>query len=84
MSNPIRAYRKRFGLSQPQLALPLGISHGVLAMWERGEYLPPAARLKVLAKVMGVGEAELLTELSTYKDHVRRGVTRKLEAALVA
>ena len=84
MSNPIRAYRKRLGLSQPQLALPLGISHGVLAMWERGEYLPTAARMKVLAKLMGAGEAELLTELSTYREHVRRGVTRKLEAALVA
>jgi transcriptional regulator with XRE-family HTH domain len=84
MSNPIRAYRKRLGLSQPQLALPLGISHGVLAMWERGEYLPTAARMKVLAKLMGVGEAELLTELSTYREYVRRGVAKKLSAALVA
>ena len=84
MSNPIRAYRKRLGLSQPQLALPLGISHGVLAMWERGEYLPTAARMKVLAKLMGVGEAELLTGLSAYREGVRRDVVRKLEGALVA
>ena len=83
MGNPIRVYRKRQGLSLPLLALPLGISHGVLAQWERGENLPPAARLKVLARLMGVGEAALLTQLSTYRNRVRRDVTEKLEAALV-
>ncbi len=84
MSNPIRAHRKNLGLTMAELALSLGVSPALVAQWERGELLPPEARVRALAELLGLGEGLLLTELSVFRDRAREKAAKKLEDALVA
>ena len=84
MSNPIRTHRKNLGLTLAELALPLGVSPALVAHWERGEVLPPAARVRALAELLGVDERRLSDGLSAFQNHQRREATKKLEDALVA
>ena len=84
MQSPIRVHRKGLNLTQGQLALLLGVSPGMVAQWERAELSPPVARSKTMAKLMGLGEAGFQAELSAYRGQVRRGVAKRLSAALVA
>ena len=84
MQSPIRVHRKGLNLTQGQLALLVGVSPAMVAQWERGEFPPPVTRVEQMAELMGLGEAGFQAELSAHKEYVRRGVARKLEAALVA
>ena len=84
MQSPIRVHRKGLRLTQGQLALLVGVSPAQVAMWERAEFPPPVARIEQMAELMGLDGAGFQTELLAHKESVRRGVARKLEAALVA
>ena len=42
------------------------------------------ARVEQMAGLMGLGETGFQAELSAHKKYVRRGVAKKLSAALVA
>jgi hypothetical protein len=56
----------------------------MVAQWERGEFPPPVARVEQMAELMGLRETEFQAELLAHKEYVRRGVAKKLSAALVA
>ncbi len=84
MKNPIRTRRTGLGLTQGKLALTVGVSPGLVAQWERGDLMPPATRIKVLAELLGVDERRLSDGLSAFQNHQRREATKKLEDALVA
>ena len=84
MNNPIKSHRQRLGLTQAELSLPLRVSPAAVAQWERSDLVPPEARLRALAALLGVGESDLLSGLSKFREYQRREATKKLEGALVA
>lgn len=47
-------------MHQYQLAAKLGVSQSTVADWENGVQQPRAARLKKIAKALGVAHIELL------------------------
>ena len=60
LSNMIKQYRKKAGLTQPDLAQLLGVSFSTLRRWEAYGGQPRADELKKLCEVLGCSESELL------------------------
>ena len=58
--NKIKAYRKRHGLSQEELARRLGIDRSSVAKWESGCNTPKLAHLLALAKIFHCSIDELI------------------------
>lgn len=56
----IKAKRAQLGLEPSQLADTLGVSHGLISKWERGEVVPSDERLSHLMAALGVDEHWLL------------------------
>lgn len=56
----IRAKREAKGLTQCQLARAMGVDQTAVSQWERGETLPRADRLPMLAKILGCTVDQLL------------------------
>lgn len=59
--------RKKAGLSQQYIADHLGISQAAVSQWERGASMPIAAKLPILAKLLGCTTDELLEGISEKK-----------------
>lgn len=55
----LKAYRLRAGLSLRDMVTKTGHAYETLASWERGDRLPTADRVEVLAKACRVSVAEL-------------------------
>ena len=53
----LRLYKK---LSQPQLALELGVSKGMISFWENEKYEPTATNIIVVAKYFNISIDDLL------------------------
>ena len=60
--NRLRAFRKKAGLTQEQLADSTGFSLMTIRRWEWGERSPRVEEVKALAKALGVSEADLLND----------------------
>lgn len=58
----IKAYRKRAGMTQVQLAKKMNVDQSAVSLWERGETKPLKKYRKKLEKVLGCTEDELLAE----------------------
>ncbi len=58
----LRAFRKKSGLTQEQLADAIGVHLNSVSLWENGEYTPKTQSIKALAKALGVSEADLLND----------------------
>ena len=58
----IKAYRKKAGLKQAEVAAALKIRQSTVSMWEVGENLPRADKLPELARVLGCTVDELLQD----------------------
>ena len=63
----LRAFRKKAGLTQEQLAEAIGVHLNGLSLWENGEYTPKTQCIKALAKALGVSEADLLNDSPTVR-----------------
>lgn len=50
----IRELRSEKGLSQPQLAAAIGVSNGVISLWENGVNEPKASYVIALCKFFSV------------------------------
>lgn len=48
----IKKIRKERGFTQMDLALKLGVTQSVVAMWERGATMPLASKLPELADIL--------------------------------
>ncbi len=55
----IRARRLAQGLSVPETAEALGVQKATWYDWEAGKYVPSAALLPAMARLLGCGIAEL-------------------------
>ena len=60
ISNNIRLYRKRAGITQIDLAKDLEISIATLRRWEAGETTPTGTRINELANRLGVSPGEIV------------------------
>ena len=60
ISNNIRLYRKRAGITQIDLAKDLEISIATLRRWEAGETTPTGTRITELAKRLNVSPEEIV------------------------
>ena len=60
ISNNIRLYRKRAGITQIDLAKDLEISIATLRRWEAGETTPTGTRINELAKRLNVSPEEIV------------------------
>lgn len=61
-SQKIKEIRKRFGLSQEQLAEIINVSRQAITKWETGGVLPDVSNLQELSKVFGVTVDYLLDD----------------------
>ncbi|MGM7720629.1 helix-turn-helix domain-containing protein [Metabacillus sp. Hm71] len=59
--NPIRVYRKKENLSQPDVAGLIGVSTYTVQRWEEGSVSPSGENLEKLSKLIS-GIEESLTE----------------------
>ena len=59
LSDRLKEYRKRIGLTQGELAEKVGRSQTVISSWEIGTGVPDAYYLPTLAKALGVSVADI-------------------------
>lgn len=59
-ANRLLQYRKKFNLSQEELAAKIGVSRQAISKWERAEASPDTDNLILLANIYGVSLDELL------------------------
>lgn len=62
----IKARRKKFGMTQEQLAKKIGYSFQALALWEANRRNPTIIALKSLANVLNCTTDELLESVETF------------------
>ena len=60
IKDKIKLYRNSAGLSQSELGRRMGVSYAAVQQWESGASRPRPKRLKELAQVLGVSQAQLL------------------------
>jgi len=65
----IAAYRKRFGLTQAELADKLNYSDKAVSKWERGESTPDIITLTQLAEQFGITVDELIRDPDALPEH---------------
>lgn len=90
LAQNILYYRKRFGLTQVELADKLNYSDKSVSKWERGEAIPDIATLKKLANFFNVTIDELISKPKTLKSakkmfnkHKKRAIICALSTILV-
>ncbi len=69
IAKTIKAYRKKLGITQSELAERMGINKATVAMWETDKRNPTIYTLKKLAKIFGCTTDELL-EFSDYSGKI--------------
>ena len=60
LGRKIKELRIEKGLSQPQLAKLVGVSNGMISIWENDVNEPKATYIKALAMVLDVSADDLL------------------------
>ncbi len=60
LGETIKALRQEKGLTQPQLAKLVGVSNGIISIWENNINEPKATYLKRLSLVLEVSADDLL------------------------
>ena len=60
LGETIKYLRLEKGLTQPELAKLLGVSNGIISVWENNVNEPKATYIKRLAQVLGVSADYLL------------------------
>ena len=58
----LKAFRKKAGLTQEDLADVLGLSYMTIRRWEAGKVTPRLEEIKAIAKALGVSESDLLND----------------------
>lgn len=56
----IREQRKLLNISQVDLAKKIGVTQGLVSVWESGKYLPRAEKLPLIADALGCTVDDLL------------------------
>lgn len=59
-SHNLKVLRLDKNLTQPQLAMELGVSKGMISFWENGKYEPTATSIIIVAKYFNVSIDDLL------------------------
>lgn len=62
LGETIKSLRMEKGLTQPQLAKLVGVSNGMISVWENNINEPKASYLKALATALDVSVSFLLGE----------------------
>lgn len=62
LGETIKALRIEKGLTQPQLAKMVGVSNGMISIWENNVNEPKASYIKALATALDVSVSVLLGE----------------------
>lgn len=66
--NNLKLFRKKFGLTQEQIAERLGVSRQAVAKWERGDSLPDIDNIVALADMYEVTIDSLVRNMTTISD----------------
>lgn len=66
--NNLKLFRKKFGLTQEQIAERLGVSRQAVAKWERGDSLPDIDNIIALADMYEVTIDSLVRNMTTISD----------------
>lgn len=66
--NNLKLFRKKFGLTQEQIAERLGVSRQAVAKWERGDSLPDIDNIIALADLYEVTIDSLVRNMTTIGD----------------
>ena len=72
-ANRLLQYRKKFNLSQEDLAAKIGVSRQAISKWERAEASPDTDNLILLAEIYGVTLDELLKGEGASKEEPENG-----------
>lgn len=65
--NVIRTRRKRWGMTQTQLAEQVGVPQSYVSRWELGEYVPRPEHQRALVAALGI-DPQTLYEMLTGKE----------------
>ena len=68
---PIARHIERAGITQTLIAETLGVSHPTVSDWVRGVKRPRPERVPALAKILGIPESQLYSELYSPKKNKR-------------
>lgn len=71
-ANRLLQYRKKFNLSQEELAAKIGVSRQAISKWERAEASPDTDNLILLADIYGVSLDELLRGETSAKEETEK------------
>jgi len=77
----IKVARVTTGLSQREFAERLGLSDKTISAYETGRAVPPAIVIAEIAKVTGVGVANLLNDESNSKN--KNNILNKLDEIII-
>ena len=74
MSEKIRFYRKKRGLSQQELADKLNVVRQTVSKWEQGLSVPDSQMLVALARELGISEGTSKSNLARAKEILKRKI----------
>lgn len=85
ISDVIKYYRKKNGMTQEEMARRLGVTTPAVNKWERGNTLPDISLLAPIARLLGIKTDELLayhdelteTEINQYLQQLREDLENK-------
>ena len=70
LGNKLLELRKKFGLSQEELAEKLDVSRQAVSKWERGESLPDTDNLITISKLYDVSLDELVGNINSVENQI--------------
>ena len=77
LGQKLKEIRKRFGLSQEQLAEIMNVSRQAITKWESDLGLPDVSNLQELSKVFGITVDYLLNDVSVMEEKEKTEGTKK-------
>jgi transcriptional regulator with XRE-family HTH domain len=69
MDSPLRRWRRKYGVTQAQLAQRCGVSINTVARWEQASRIPSGPHVQVLIEVTGLSAEALMFPQRYLRQH---------------
>lgn len=75
----IKEGREKLGLTEEQFAKRVGVSRGSVQQWEKGTTAPKRSRQPIVASLLGLTVAELMSDANNVEEVERQFAKTKLD-----